>query len=294
MNWDDVQFFLSVARAGSARVAAQKLALSHSTVSRRIENLETTLGTRLFERGVKGYRLTSEGESMLRYAEEAEDVLTNAELHLQGLDTVLSGDIRVTTPDVIANSLLISEIVKFTRKYPDINIEFNVTSNVFELMRGESDIAIRIMEFGNPVPEPLIGRKLANIASCYYASDEYLQLHNPDKADTTARWIGWGHSDKFPQWVKESPYPNIPTQYLMNQAGMQLEAARAGVGMVLLPCFFADNAMGIKRLPNCKPRLDHEVWLLSHPDHREVARLKVFREFIVELFEQKKKTLAGE
>jgi len=293
MNWGDIQFFLSVARFGSARVAAQKLGISHSTVSRRIENLETDLGTRLFERDVSGYRLTTEGQSMLDYTEQAEDALVNAELHLQGRDGVLGGDIRITTPDVLANHLLMPDVAQFGEKYPEINIEFSVSSNVFELMRGESDIAIRIMEFGNPVPEPLIGRKLADIASCYYASDEYLATHKPWEANSSARWIGWGHKDKYPQWVKESPYPHLPTQYLMNQAGLQLEAARAGMGLVMLPCFYADKAEGIKRLPNSQPSLDHQAWLLSHPDHREVTRLKIFRAFLVELFEQKKNLLAG-
>jgi len=293
VSWDDIQFFLSVARSGSARATAQLIGISHSTVSRRIENLEKDLGTKLFDRGVSGYRITAEGQSMIKYAEQAEDALVSAELHLQGRDTILSGDIRVTTPDVIANHLLMPDITQFTNKYPDINLEFSITSDVFELMRGESDIAIRIMEFGNPVPEPLIGRKVADIASCYYASDDYLSHFDPSNIDSGAKWIGWGHAEKFPQWVKESPYPNIPTQYVMNQAGLQLEAAKAGMGMVLLPCFYADNASGIKRLPNCHTRIDHEIWLLSHPDHREVTRLKKFREFIVDLFEQKKKILVG-
>jgi len=293
MNWDDIQFFLSVARSGSARVTAQALGISHSTVSRRIDNLERDLGTRLFDRSVSGYSLTGEGQSMINYAEQAEDALISAELHLQGRDSVLSGDIRITTPDVIANHLLLPEVAQFTQKYCDINLEFNINSDVFELMRGESDIAIRIMEFGNPVPEPLIGRKLADLASCYYASDDYLTQHAPSEPDSSARWIGWGHAEKHPQWVKESPYPNIPTQYFMNQAGLQLEAARAGMGMVLLPCFYADNASGIKRLPNCQPQLNHEIWLLSHPDHREVTRLRKFRAFIVELFEQKQDALVG-
>jgi len=293
MNWDDIQFFLSVARSGSARVTAQSLGISHSTVSRRIENLESDLGTRLFDRDVSGYRLTTEGHAMIGFAEQAEDALVSAELHLQGRDTELSGDIRVTTPDIIANHILMPEVAQFTQKYRDINLEFNVSSNLFELLRGESDIALRIMEFGNPVPDPLIGRKLATLASCFYASDDYLQKHRPSDVDSSARWIGWGGQERYPKWVKTSPYPDIPTQYLMDQAGLQLEAARAGVGMVMLPCFYADKAQGIRRLPNCEPAFNHEIWLLSHPDHREVSRQRKFREFIVDLFAQKQESFEG-
>ncbi|WDE07429.1 LysR family transcriptional regulator [Thalassomonas viridans] len=293
MSWDDVQFFLSVARSGSARATAQVLGVSHSTVSRRMDNLESDLGTRLFDRNVGGYILTAEGKSMMDYAEQAEDALISAELHLHGRDNELSGLIRLTTPDVITNHILLPEIVNFTRKYPDIDIEFSVSSNVFELMRRESDIALRFMGFGNPPPEPLIGRKVASVASCFYASESYLAAHDLSDPDSGARWLGWGEKERFPQWVKSSPYPDIPTQYTMDQAGTQVEAVRAGLGMAMLPCFLADACEGLIRLPNCEPQLNHEIWLLSHPDLREVTRLRKFREFLVELFAQKQDFLAA-
>ncbi|WDD97202.1 LysR family transcriptional regulator [Thalassomonas actiniarum] len=294
MSWDDVQFFLSVARSGSARATAQLLGVSHSTVSRRVDNLESDLGTRLFDRNVGGYTLTTEGRSMMEYAEQAEDALVSAELHLHGRDTELSGLIRLTMPDNIANQILIPEMVNFTRKYPDINIEFSVSSNVFELMRRESDIALRFMGFGNPPPQPLIGRKVASVATCFYASDDYLANHDLSDPDSGARWLGWGETDRFPQWVKASPYPDIPAQYSMDQAGSQVAAVRAGIGMAMLPCFLGDACEGIYRLPNAPVLLNHEIWLLSHPDLREVTRLRKFREFVVELFERKQAWLAGE
>ena len=294
MSWDDVQFFLSVAGSGSARTTAQVLGVSHSTVSRRVDNLESDLGTRLFDRNVGGYILTTEGRAMMEYAEQAEDALVSAELHLHGRDSELSGLIRVTMPDVIANHILLPKIACFTRQYPDIDIELSVSSDVFELMRRESDIALRFMGFGNPPPQPLIGRKVASVASCFYASEEYLENHDLSDPDSGARWLGWGESDRFPQWVKASPYPDIPTQYTIDQAGSQIAAARAGVGMAMLPCFLADTCEGIRRLPNCQPQLKHEIWLLSHPDLREVSRLRKFREFVVELFARKQALLAGE
>lgn len=294
MSWDDVQFFLSVARSGSARATAQLLGVSHSTVSRRVDNLESDLGTRLFDRNVSGYTLTTEGGSMMEYAEQAEDALLSAELHLHGRDTELSGLIRLTMPDNIANQILLPEIVNFTRQYPDIDIEFSVSSNVFELMRRESDIALRFMGFGNPPPQPLIGRKLASVATCFYASDDYLANHDLSDPDSGARWLGWGGAERFPQWVKESPYPDIPAQYTLNQAGSQVAAACAGVGMAMLPCFLADACEGISRLPGAQVQFNHEIWLLSHPDLREVTRLRKFREFVVELFERKQAFLCGE
>ena len=266
MGWDDVQFFLSVARSGSARATALALQISHTTVSRRIENLESSLGSRLFDRGVSGYVLTEGGQAMLEFAEQAEDVLLSAERHLAGKDTELSGDIRLTTPDVIATQLLLPDLGQFTDKYRDIDIDLRISTNLYDLTRHEVDIAIRFLGFGNPPPDPLVGRKLGSVASCFYASQEYLNRHDLSASDTQARWLSWGEQERFPQWVKASPYPHIPTRFQLDHGGTQIGAALAGMGMTMLPCFLGDNTPGLTRVPKAQPSVNHDIWLLSHPD----------------------------
>ena len=293
MGWDDVQFFLSVARSGSARATALVLNISHTTVSRRIENLESSLGTRLFDRGVSGYVLTEGGHSMLEFAEQAEDVLLSAERHLAGKDRELSGDIRLTTPDVIATQLLLPDLVHFTNQYPDIDIDLRISTDLYDLTRREVDIAIRFLGFGSPPPDPLIGRKLGSVASCFYATQEYLNQHDLNDLNTQARWLSWGEQERFPQWVKASPYPHIATRFQLDHGGTQIGAALAGMGISMLPCFLGDKTQGLVRIPKATPNINHEIWLLSHPDNREVTRLRRFREFVVALFENKQDLLAG-
>ena len=293
MGWDDVQFFLSVARSGSARATALTLQISHTTVSRRIENLETSLGTRLFDRGVSGYVLTEGGQTMLEFAEQGEDVLQSAERHLHGKDTELSGNIRLTTPDVIATQLLLPGLAQFTNKYRDIDIDLRISTDLYDLTRREVDIAIRFLGFGSPPPDPLVGRKLGSVASCFYATKAYLASHDLNDLNTQARWLSWGEQDRFPQWVKASPYPHIATRFQLDHGGTQISAALAGMGMTMLPCFLGDTTQGLVRVPKATPNLNHEIWLLSHPDNRDVTRLRRFREFLVELFQGKQDLLAG-
>ncbi len=293
MGWDDVQFFLSVARSGSARATALALQISHTTVSRRIDNLETSLGSRLFDRGVSGYVLTEGGQAMLEFAEQAEDVLLSAERHLHGKDTDLSGDIRITTPDVIATQLLLPDLVEFTNKYRDIDIDLRISTTLHDLTRREVDIAIRFLGFGGQPPDPLVGRKLGAVTSSFYATADYLNKYDLNQPDSQARWLSWGEQDRFPQWVKASPYPHIPTRFQLDHGGTQIGAALAGMGMTMLPCFLGDNTPGLKRIPKAKPNIFHEIWMLSHPDNRDVTRLRRFREFVVELFEGKQALLAG-
>lgn len=293
MNWDDVRLFLALARFGSARAAALELGMSHTTVARRAESLESDLGTRLFDRDVGGYRLTGAGEAMMSSAERAEDALLGAERQLHGRDAELSGDIRVTTSDIIATHLLMPEAAEFTRQYPDIDLEVLISYDLFDLGRREADIAIRFMGGSRRPPDYLVGRKLVTAASCYYASQDYLSQHDLNDKQSDARWIGWNDDGRFPEWVMSSPFPHIPARGKLNYAGMQVEAARAGMGLATLPCFIGDRVEGLMRVPDCEPYFDYDIWLLSHPDLRDAARLRTFRAFVVDLFEKKHELLTG-
>ena len=293
INWDDVRLFLALAGQGSSRAAANLLGVSHTTVSRRVEQLETCLDTRLFDRDIGGFRLTAAGEKLLTQASLAEEALIDAQRHLQGQDAALSGEIRVTAPDVIAINLLMPDLVKFSNNYPGIDLNLMVSYDVFNIARREADIAIRIIGRDRSPPDELVGSKLVTTASCYYASKSYLARHDPRDKDTDARFIGWGDDERFPWWVKESPFPHVPAYGHLNNVMLQISAARAGMGIATLPCYIGDTTRGLVRIPRAKPYDNYDIWLLSHPDLRDTARLRVFRKFIVEVFEKKQDILRG-
>jgi DNA-binding transcriptional LysR family regulator len=294
INWDDVRLFLALARNGSARSAAASLNVSHTTIARRAEQLESDLGTRLFDRDVGGYRLTGAGEAFMNSAVRAEESLLAAERQLQGRDAELSGDIRLTTSDIIATHLLMPETAEFCRRYPDIDLEVLVSHDLFDLSRREADIAIRFMGGSRNPPDHLVGRKLVTATSCYYASSDYLVHHDPHKLNSGAQWIGWDDDERYPAWVKSSPFPRIPARGKFNHAGLQVEAAAAGMGLTALPCFIGDTVAELVRVPGCEPYANYDIWLLSHPDLRDAARLRAFRAFIVEVFREKRSLLTGE
>lgn len=292
-NWDDVRLFLALARFGSARAAAAELNVSHTTIARRAGQLESDLGTRLFDRDVGGYRLTGAGEAMMTLAERAEDALLVAERQLQGRDAELSGEVRLTTSDVIATYVLMPDLAEFSHQYPDIDLEVLISYDLFDLSRREADIAIRFMGGSRRPPGHLVGRKLVSAAACYYASEEYLSQHDLSRSDTGARWVGWDDDTRFPEWVTSSPFPHIPARNKFNHGGLQIEAARAGMGLVVLPCFIGDTVDGLARVPGCEPYFNYDIWLLSHPDLRDAARLRTFRAFVIDLFDKKRDLLVG-
>ncbi len=294
MNWDDTRLFLALARSGSARATATEQGVSHSTVTRRVDHLESALGVRLFDRDVRGYRLTGAGEVMMKSAVRAEDALLTAERQLQGRDAQLTGEIRLTTSNIIATHLIMDDLVEFTRQYPDIDLNVLISYDLFNLSRREADVAIRILRLGSSPPEDLVGRHLVTIKNCHYASEAYLAENDPRSVNSTARWIGWDDSERFPAWVKASPFPNLPVYGRLNDVMLQAEAARCGMGLTVLPCFFGDSVEGLRRIPNCEPYLSYDLWMLTHPDLRDAARMRTFRAFAAEAIDRKKTLLAGE
>jgi len=175
MEWDDVRIFLALVRAGSVRASAAKAGVSHSTVARRVEALETRLGAKLFDRLPSGYALTAAGEDLYEVAESVENEMDAVRRRLVGQDRRLAGVIRVTMVDIIATHLLMPDLTRFNELYPDIELEVVITYEPLNLTRREADIAIRFAK--NP-PDHLIGHRLASAANAVYATQDYLDHHD--------------------------------------------------------------------------------------------------------------------
>ncbi len=231
---------------------------------------------------------------MMKSAVRAEDALLTAERQLQERDAKLTVEIRLATSKILAMYLIMEDLVEFTRLYPDIDLNVLISYDSLNLSRREADVALRIMRLGSSPPEDLVGRKLVTIKNCYYASAAYLAENDPGRVDSKARWIGWDDIERFPAWVKASPFPNLPVSGKLNDVMLQAEAARCGLGLTVLPCFFGDSVEGLRRIPNCEPYLSYDLWMLTHPDLRDAARMRTFRAFAVDVINRKRAMLAGE
>ncbi len=290
MDWDDLRVFLAVAAAGSVRGAASQLRISHSTVSRRLEGFEKSLGVRLFDRHSSGYSLTAAGEDILELSSDVRVRIDEIERRVAGQDARLTGEIRVTAPDLLACSILMPDIERFNTAYPDIEIELIVSYVPADLDRREADVAVRITD--RP-PEHLVGRRAGRYASAIYATPDYLAAH--DLADhSTLHWIGWNERTAFPEWVRNSPFPDVPTRGRYPNAMVQLAAARAGLGLTMLPCFMGDHDPGLVRVVPEVVDISHDIWLLTHPDLRETSRIRAFMRHLADAFAAKQQLLAGE
>lgn len=290
MDWNDVKIFLALVRHGSVRAAAEKLEVSHSTVARRIEALEADLAVKLFERKTTGFSLTQAGEEVLATAEGVEGELAGVERRVLGRDQRLAGQIRITAADFLATHLLMPHLAAFSERYPDIDLEVVASYRPLDLDKREADVALRFTR--NP-PENLVGRKVATLSTAAYASPAYLKMHSL-KDGSSACWIGYGSHAPFPKWVRESPFPYLPARGNFESLLVQAEAAKAGMGIGMLPCLVGDAERGLRRVPGSVPEPAFDLWLLTHRDVRTTARLSVFTQFLAEAIGGEKARLAGE
>jgi len=289
-DWDDLRFFLAVARKGSIRGAAALLEVNHSTVSRRIDAFEKKLGARLFERLPSGYFMTHAGEGMRQSAESIEAEFHAIDRRVVGRDAKPSGLLRVTLLDAMAQKLLMPDIVQFNRAHSGIELELVASDSTANLSKREADVAIRI---SNDPPDSLVGRRVVKLATASYASVDYLaRMARPDgKSDLT--WIGWDDPVSDPQWVRDGPYPEIPARNRINHSMLQLEAAKAGMGMAVLPCFLGDAERSLRRVAPERATPLWEIWLLTHEDLRRTARVRLFMDFMANAILAKKDLLEG-
>jgi DNA-binding transcriptional LysR family regulator len=290
MDWDDLRFFLAVARKGSIRGAAVALGVNHSTVSRRIDAFERKIGVRLFERLPSGYLLTAAGEDLLPSAQRMEEDANAIVRRVTGRDKRLGGLLRVTMPDSLAQKLLMPDLVAFSDAHPEIELEFVVSYAFADLNKREADVAIRL---SNDPPGHLVGRRVVKLAKAIYASEEYLARHDPPGDPASLTWIGWNDTVRDPQWVRESAYPEAPVRNRAYHSMVQLEAAKAGMGLAMLPCFMGDTAPTIRRLPPGKAMPDRDIWLLTHEDLRGTARVRRFIDCMADTLLAKRDLLEG-
>ena len=281
----------AVAAGGSVRAAADQLKLHHSTVIRRVEQLERELETLVFTRTPHGLELTSEGTAVLAHAEKIQKEVNQLELAVQGSDQKYAGIVRITMPDILAVGFLMEDFAQFSEQYPDIEVMFIPSHVTLDIASREADIAIRVTE--NP-PGDLVGKKVANFSLGVYAHENYLKNHDPVHHPETCHWIGWGETGRDMQGLKEELYPKVPVKSRCDSVLLQLSAVKSGVGMALLPCGVADQETGLVRLSEQIYKAGSELWILTHPDLRYAARIKVLMKFLGECFSKRAALLLGD
>jgi DNA-binding transcriptional LysR family regulator len=280
-NWDDLRYFLAVARTGGLSAAARQLGVNQSTVFRRIGQLEDSLDARLFERNPRGYELTAVGEDMLEAASRVEDDVFSLDRSVQGADREVRGTVRITTVEEVLTRIA-KHLKLFCDEYPGIDLEVSTEQRVASLARREADVAIR--PGGQPTEPEVVGRQLVALPMAAYASLEYLSGRKRPKREADLakhRLIGF-HKGRAGGRLLDRVVPDARVVYRADRMTGQAIAARAGLGIALLPRFVGDPDPDLERLFIVSLPEAFHLWLLVHADLRQTARVRAFIDYIAE------------
>lgn len=280
MDWNDLRYFLAVARTGSLTLASSNLGASQSTVSRRIAELEKSIGASLFRRHQTGYFLTDTGQEVLRHAELVEDSVMALERAAAGLDRSPVGTVRLATSDNLATDLVIPALPAFKERYPGICLEILTSTATAELERREADIALRVVR---PLRGNLKIRRVGHMTYSVYGSRDYVERHPAQSGEPLGgRYaIAWDASHAHlpaATWLARE-HPGCRIAMITTSLATQIAAVRAGLGLAVIPDFLTVNEDFVRVIPP-ERMFSAEVWLVTHADLAASARIRALADFL--------------
>jgi DNA-binding transcriptional LysR family regulator len=277
MDLNDIGVFVRVAERGSLTRAADALDLPVSAVSLRLARLEKQLGVRLIERTTRTMRLTDAGEKYLRHVSAAFREIEAGKAVLGAMSTGVVGRIRMTAPPLMAATILPSVITDFLKKYPQVDIDIDVTGRFVDLIEDGIDLALRVAE---PPDTRLIAKRVGATAGKFYAVPRLFKNKvQPIRPSQLVDWpllviasdaamLNWSlRSDKKNESVSFRP------RLAANDHQIILDAMHAGIGIANLPMFLGDPLVKSGKVEAVLPDWTaREVPLyLIYPSHKSVS-----------------------
>ena len=284
LDWDDLRYFLAIAREGTLAAAAKQLHVTQSTVGRRLAALQSGMGVRLLRRSADGYVLTLAGESILNHVERLEAEALSIEHAVAGHDVRLDGVVRVTSSQLLTSHLLAPAFAALHARHRGILIEAGADLPDEALAWHDTDVLVRLRRFEQP---DLVVRRIGRLGFALYGCVAYLARCGEadlasgcpghqvitllDDHDVSAQsaWLSQ-HCARAQVVLKADSYE---TQHW---------AATSGGGLAVLPRFRADAEPTLRRLPTMAPVPAADIWLGVHPRNRQAPRVRAVLDCISE------------
>lgn len=283
MDWNSLKVFLAIAESGSLSGAAKNLAVNHSTIFRRLNAFEEEVGGRLFERLNNRYEMTPMGEEMLALSQNIATSFDDMERHIIGKDFQPKGTVKITAPYNIAYQFLPKYLAEFNQLYPDIEIELLASNQEFSMTNRQADIAVRATD--SP-PEHLVGKQVCTLTWSVYGSPTYADKHGfPANMEDLNNHILIGGSGAMRHlaaftWLEK----HFPEQIKMrcDELMVMSSFAEAGQGLAFLPN--DQKRDGLYQLFDFDHGKAGGLWILTHPDLRNVERIKLVMQHLATEF----------
>ncbi|HET9960514.1 MAG TPA: LysR family transcriptional regulator [Polyangiaceae bacterium] len=274
-SWDDLRFLLAVHREKSFFAAGKSLGVAASTVARRVEAVERSIGRALVHRGNDGTQLDIDALRLVALAEELESRL--GALVRDGREAEVSGTVRVSLSEGFVRAL-VPLLARIQAKHPALRVEVISESRIADLARGEADIGIRIVRSASA---PIVSKLLGRASTGLFASREYVErrLSNARLSRDGAGlhdWVGLDASfERLPheQWMRA--YGASRFTFRSNSIIAIEQAIVAGMGMGVLGVVQASSLAGLVKLDLETTPPPVPVFLAFRRDARKTPRVRV-------------------
>jgi DNA-binding transcriptional LysR family regulator len=281
-DWNDLRYFLAVARTGRLTTAAQLLRQTHMTVSRRVAALEKAMATKLFQKQTDGYKLTLAGQRLLPKVQHLEGVMLGVSDDIGGCDARAEGTVRIGAPAGFGCYFLASRLAALLRANPLLRLELIASDRHYSLTKRDADISI---SFVQPARGPLVSQKLTDYQLGLYASTDYIKrAPSIETPLDLSKHLLIDYIEDLQDvaelnWLVYSSY-GASAHFFSTNITAQLQATLAGEGICILPHFIAKHEPSLQSvLPSIL--ITRSYWLVTHADTRALARIRVARDFIV-------------
>ncbi|NUB45935.1 LysR family transcriptional regulator [Fertoebacter nigrum] len=280
-NWDDMQYFLALARHGQLTGAARHLGASHVTVARRIDRLEAALHQRLFERSARGYALTASGRRMVEAAERMEEASGGVQPG-QSVGQGLSGTLRLAVPEGFSAFFSQTILPRFIDRFPSLSLDLITMTQVLSLSRREADLTVTLGQVGRGA---YLSEHLADYRLRIYAARDYLDRHPVIRSrdDLPAhRFLGYIEDMLFAPGLDylNEVHPALRPVFKSSSIFNQLTAVQQGLGLCVLPCYLARRDAGLVPVLPANISLVRSYWLTCHADTRQTRRERTVISFL--------------
>ncbi|WP_312525661.1 LysR family transcriptional regulator [Paracoccus sp. (in: a-proteobacteria)] len=275
MNWDDLHVLAVLDREGSLAGAARVLGVNHATVSRRISALEESLGQTLVRRLARSTSLTEKGKAVAGIARDMEQGAQRIERLTHAAQGTLTGRVRLSAPPVLVSEVIIPALRDLRADHPDLQLVLSANSQIASLDSGQADLAVRMVE---PQGKQNIIRRIGTVEFALYATPDIARL-----PPQQWRFIAFDETlAHVPQqrWLEEFA-GDRPLDLLTGDFHSQLAAARAGLGVALLPCVMAQPCKELVRVAGEQPSA-RPVWMVIHTDLRHAPAVRAVANMLVD------------
>lgn len=282
-DWNDLPFFLELARQGRLGPAGRRLKVDHSTVGRRVAELERSLNVKLFDRSADGFVLTEDGHRILVYAESMENLAASI-AEKAGRKAVPAGAVRLATMEGIGSFYIAPRLGEFRKQYSSITVELVTSAQLLNLTKREADVSL---SFVCPGGSRLIVRKIGRFDLKLYGAATYFERHGePQTVKDLEKHFFVDYIDDMVQisavrWLHDL-IGNPQVVFRSTSMMAQQNAAAAGVGLAVLPSFTAAQEPRLRAVLIGKTSIKRDLWLAVHEDLRQMARVRALTEFLTE------------